>query len=185
MMDFIKNIFDRFPYLQNEKVFLCEPLRSEYKKLQTLFNSSDTQRYQSSYNFSDLEMFNYVGSLDSEFRKKRKILWVIKSKEVIVDRNFEIIGIRVLYCDDNSGYVEIQGDTFKTYWRKGYTKSAYQLIIDFLKQNGGKGIVANIQPSNISAIKLVESLGFKFDKGFLNEYDVEQMRYILEFSSLH
>jgi len=148
--------------------------------LDKLFNSPDTQRYQTSNFYFEKDLYDYVVSQNQTFNNHEIVKWVIERKS---DSSF--VGIRILYSDDNSGWVEIQGDTKKEYWRKGYTKESYLAIIDLLKECGFKGIYSKVQTNNTNAKHLLNSLNFKLNQNYVsNGINFQEYRHELKYGLL-
>ena len=119
-------------------------------------------------------LLQYIISQDESFFSYEKIMWVMQRKE---DNAF--IGMRILYHDGNDTY-EIQGDTKKEFWRQGYTKEAYQGILDFIEESyaaSSASIYSRIQIENENAIALVNSIGFSFDQ-IIHENGVPLLRFV-------
>ena len=159
-----EKLFHKFPKLETKNLTLRKLDFNDINNIDELFNSPDIQEYQSQVFCSYSDLYKYVESQEKTFHNHKIVKWVIERKS---DSSF--IGVRILYCDDNSGWVEIQGDTKKEYWRKGYTKEAYLAIIDLLKKCGFKGIFSKIQAFYTNAQHLLNSLNFILYQDFISE----------------
>lgn len=61
--------------------------------------------------------------------------------------------------------IEIAYNLGKKYWHKGYASEAMQTIIQFAKEKLQlKEIVARVVKENIASIKVIEKLGFQYEK---------------------
>jgi len=173
-MSAINNIFSKFPVIQTQQLILRKLVISDIDELYELYNAEETQRYQTRYNYSRQSLINYILSQEEAFSNKEKIMWAI---ERVSDRAF--IGVRIIYCDDPSGFIEVQGDTKKKFWRHGLTKEAYIGILSFLQQHKINGAYVKIQQQNINAIKLVESLNFTPINSFVSENGLPFIQYAI------
>lgn len=173
-------LFKKFPRIETKHLVLRKLTHFDSDDLDELFNSQDIQMYQSHVYYSREDLYNYVESQNYTFNNHEIIKWVIERKS---DGKF--IGVRILYCDDNSGWVEIQGDTKKEYWRMGYTKEAYKGIIKHLRSLNFKGVRSVIQYENTSAKFLLKSLNFKlFNEFFSNGLKFQEYRLNLDYHLL-
>ncbi|MFO0414632.1 MAG: GNAT family N-acetyltransferase [Bacteroidota bacterium] len=168
--------FRGYPTIRTERLILRQLTFADIADLYDLYNAKETQEFQTQYYYSRESLLQYILSQDQSFSNHEKIMWAIERKS---DKTF--IGVRVIYNDGNDEY-EIQGDTRKIFWRKGYTKEAYKGILKFIKEvyGGQKALVySKIRVHNENAIALINSLDFKFQK-ILSENGVHMLKYIKE-----
>ncbi len=156
-------LFRKFPTIKTDNFVLRKLGHYDLGNLNELFNNPEIQKYQSSNHYSRQDLYDYVESQNETYDNHEIIKWVIERK---VDGEF--IGLRILYCDDDSGWVEIQGDTKKEFWRKGYTKEVYNGIIGKLRECGFQGIRSVVQTSNKNALFLLKSMGFTLYKEYIS-----------------
>ncbi|GAA4339478.1 GNAT family N-acetyltransferase [Flaviaesturariibacter amylovorans] len=144
-----------YPVIQTKRLALRPLENRDLASLYELYNSPDTQAFQSKHYYSVEALGQYISGQTNAFRSKEKIMWGIERKA-----DGKLIGVRILYNDGNQTF-EIQGDTRTEFWRQGYTKEAYRAIIDFLKKSYEKCTVyGKVQAQNIGAKRLLESLEF-------------------------
>ena len=158
-----QKLFHKFPYILTENLFLRKLGLEDINNLDSLFNSVDTQKYQEKTHYSFNDLYDYVESQNVTYHSHEILKWVFELKN-----NFTFVGVRILYCDDDSGWIEIQGDTKKEFWGMGYTKEAYLGIIEHLKKCGFIGIYSKVQDGNENAIGLLKSLGFVLTESYLS-----------------
>jgi RimJ/RimL family protein N-acetyltransferase len=174
-----EKLFYNFPKIETRNFTLRKLDLKDIDNLDKLFNSPDTQRYQTPNFYSKSDLYDYVESQKQSFSKREIVKWVIERKR---DKSF--IGLRILYCDDNSGWVEIQGDTKKEYWKKGYTKEVYKGIIKQLTEFKFTGIYSKIQADNTNAKYLLNSLNFKMHQNYIsNGINFQEYRHELKYRS--
>lgn len=163
-----------YPTIRTERLILRQLLVSDIEDLYELYNAPETQLYQTHHYYSKNDLLKYIFSQEQQFLSHEKIMWVIERKS---DRAF--IGMRILYNDGNDEY-EIQGDTKKKYWRQGYTKEAYQGILNFIREAYGNAaaiVYARVQIENEQAIALMNAVQIEFDQ-VIQENGVPLLRFV-------
>jgi [ribosomal protein S5]-alanine N-acetyltransferase len=65
----------------------------------------------------------------------------------------------------DNGIVYIAYEVFPKFWKRGIAREACSVLIDFIFKNVEHAIItAHIDTQNERSIRLIQSLGFKFDK---------------------
>lgn len=107
------------------------------------------------------------------YLKKQSIMWAIELKAT-----GEVVGIRDLYVDNDYKPLTVQGFIGEQYRRKGISKEAYKLIIDFARRHDAVGLRANTSIENFAAIALLHSVGFAPEYVVFN--DAEELRLVVD-----
>ena len=82
----------------------------------------------------------------------------------------ELIGTGLIYFEEEVNSWEIGYNLGKKYWGKGYTTEAMKQIVSFaMEQLGIKEIVGRYAKENPASGKVMEKLGFQFEKEILYE----------------
>lgn len=169
-------ILNTFPTIKTERLVLRKLKVSDVDDLYALYNSAETQRFQNKHYYSRDSLIEYILIQDIAFNNGEQIIWAI---ERISDNAF--IGVRILYCDEGSDFMEIQGDTKSIFWKQGYTKEAYKGILSFLKNKNIEGVYAKINSENSNATFLIKSIGFTLNRSYI-ENDLIFNEFVLDLS---
>lgn len=173
-----------FPALEGENVRLREVKSADVPALFNLLNESDiAKNYCPEEKFQTIEQVNYtyLFCAQANYKNMAQIQWLIEEKS-----SGTVIGVRDLFVDDARSPVTIQGFVGKAYRKRGYSKEAYKLILNYTKKNLVCGVLSNCSVENFPAIALLHTLGFKphytglTHEGirfiFLNDFSVERKR---------
>lgn len=151
-------LFERFPILEDERVYLRPVMDSDLDVLLYLLNDYDTRiEYSSGKRYNNLieVQHDFIIAPEINFQNWGQIMWAIIDKE----KN-EIIGIIDCWFDAVDKPVTIQGFISMEYREMGFSKSAYSLIVNFLKSCSVEKLIANTSIENFAAIALLYSMGF-------------------------
>lgn len=84
---------------------------------------------------------------------------------IVLKKTNELIGTGLIYYEEEMKCFEIAYNLGKKYWQKGYASEAMQTIIQFAKEKLQlKEIAARVAKENIASIKVIEKLGFQYEK---------------------
>jgi len=150
-----------FPILVGENITLRNVLLSDLPDLFDLLNDDDVIRNYSGskyVNLSQVEYFYFIKP-NNDFLFKNTILWAI-----IDNKSSKIIGVRDFFIDSPSKPVTVQGFIGLAFRRKGYSKEAYRLILNFAREIGATSVIANTEIDNFAATSLLYSVGFRHKK---------------------
>jgi len=87
---------------------------------------------------------------------------------IVLKKTNELIGTGLIYYEEEMKCFEIAYNLGKKYWQKGYASEAMQTIIQFAKEKLQlKEIAARVAKENIASIKVIEKLGFQYEKDIL------------------
>jgi RimJ/RimL family protein N-acetyltransferase len=168
------SLFEKgMPIFETKRLTLRQPVIEDLNTIYDLYNAPETQQFQTKHYYSKNQLLQYIVSQEMAFWNQEKIMWVLERKS---DR--AIVGMRILYHDGDDKY-EIQGDTFKQFWRKGYTKEAYLAILSFISYHCDNHslVYSKIQTLNYNAIRLIESMNFtkvnQFTENELSFYEYQ------------
>lgn len=154
-----EKIFSKFPILEGENIRLREVTAYDIPELFKMLGDKDViQEYSAIGRYRDIQQVadNFLFGPEINFKNKTSILWAIEIKETS-----EIIGVRELFIDNPIKPVTVQGFIERKYRNKGFSKEAYKLIINFARDFGASGILANSSIENYPAIALMYSVGFE------------------------
>lgn len=148
-----------FPTLEGKTIRLREVQNADLPVLYTLLCEPDVvQNYCIEGGFKRLEDVRhiYLTCARANYQSKTQIQWLLEEKAT-----GRVIGIRDLFVDNPVKPITVQGFTGKAYRRRGFSKEAYSLILDYTRQHGATGLMANTSVENFAAIALLFSVGFK------------------------
>lgn len=154
-----EKIFSKFPILEGENIRLRKVVATDIQEIfKMLDDKAVIEEYSQIGRYHDIQQVaeNFLFSPETNFKNRTSIVWAIEDK-----KSLKIIGIRELFIDNSSKPVTVQGFVGKEYRNKGFTKEAYNLIINFARYFGASGILANSSIENYPAIALMYSVGFK------------------------
>jgi RimJ/RimL family protein N-acetyltransferase len=153
-----EKIFSRFPILEGENIRLRNVTASDVLELFRMLGDKDIiEEYSPIGRYHNIQQVadNFLFSPDINFENRSSILWAIEDK-----KSSKIVGVRELFIDNPTKPVTVQGFVGKEYRKNGFSKEAYNLIINFARYIGASGILANSSIENYPAIALMHSVGF-------------------------
>lgn len=161
-------VFDRFPALESGSLFyrpfhisdaeFIFSLRSDEKVMEYM----DTNRHAS---VADSE--NFINFILSSFAEMKSINWIIACKDTKEPAGyFGFWRINTEHCRGEIGYALQQ-----RFWGRGIMSETLKRMIEFgFKDLQLHSIEANVNPNNISSIKLLEKAGFKREAYFRENF---------------
>lgn len=151
-------LFNKFPILENTDILLRPVIESDLEFLFNYLNEEDIiKEYSSDKRYTDLKEVHsdFIYYPKANFDNWAQIMWAIIDK-----KSNKIIGIRDCWFDAVDKPVTIQGFISKNQRNKGFSKSAYNLILNFLNACSVENLIANTSSENFAAISLLYSMGF-------------------------
>jgi len=167
---------DLFEELETEKLILRKIVDEDAEMLyQNIYNNFDYYKYYYQLPFDSFESYKKIVEKYKEYYANgNHFRWGIVLKE-----NNEMIGLVQLHTKDmlndncKIGYII----SYK-YNNRGYGKEAVNSIISFgLNKLHFHRIDANIVSTNISSIKLAESVGMHYESERVDSYKLEDKYY--------
>ena len=160
--------FDIFPRLETERLLLEEITIGDAQDLYEIRSDPKVMKY------FDREMhkkiddtLEMIEEIKKSFKEKNGITWIMKEKDS--KKVIGYLGFWRLIRDKVRG--EIGYALKPEYWNKGFMKESLIKIIEFgFNEFGLHSIEANVNPENINSIKLLESIGFKKEAYFREDY---------------
>lgn len=158
------SVFNSFPELNCDRLSLKEITPRDKEAMYSIRSNINVMRFmgrEAMHTLSEAEAF--ILSVSESFQKKNGINWGIIENESA--RFIGYFGIWRIDADNCRG--EIGFALHPDFWGKGYMIEAAKAILRF----GFEGLnlhsfEANIDPDNISSVKLVEKLGFRKEAYF-------------------
>lgn len=83
---------------------------------------------------------------------------------LVLKENNELIGTALVYYEEEVQCWEIGYNLGKKYWGKGYTTEAVKRVIEFAEELGITEIVGRYAKENPASGKVMEKLGFQYEK---------------------
>ena len=148
-----------FPIFEGKTLRLRAVRETDVPVLFQLLQSQDViDNYCVEGGFETLERVhhNYVTSARVTYQNRQQIQWLLEEKTTGT-----VVGVRDLFVDNETKPLTVQGFIGSAYRRRGYSKEAYQLILNYAKQCGAVGLMANTGVENYAAVAQLFSVGFK------------------------
>lgn len=162
------NIFIDFPKLETKRLYLTEFVKSDAKELFKMRSDARVLKYLDRNPHRTVEESELmIDTMISTYNSKAGINWIIREKD-----NLDVIGyIGYWRLIRENLRAEIGYALKPEYWGNGYMNEALTKVIEFgFKEFCLHSIEANVNPNNISSIKLLEKLGFKREAHFKEDY---------------
>lgn len=158
-------VFERFPELETENLNLREIIGGDAKGIFEMFSDEEMLKYQGLPPMQSPEdADDYVMWTKESYNKKSFVRWAIEEKTT--NKFIGLIGM--YYFNEKELKAEVSYNLNKNYWGRGLMKEALSAIRFYMFNTINlKRIEAEIDPNNLTSIKLAEKLGF--EKGELNE----------------
>ena len=148
-----------FPTLEGKNLRLREVQAADVPALFTLLKEPDVvENYCVEGGFQTLEQvkYIYVACARANYQSKAQIQWLLEEKATGA-----VLGVRDLFVDNTTKPLTVQGFIGRAFRKRGYSKEAYNLILDYARQKGAVGLLANTGVENFAAVALLFSVGFK------------------------
>ncbi|MBK7629319.1 MAG: GNAT family N-acetyltransferase [Ignavibacteriales bacterium] len=162
------DIFTAFPKLETERLFLTEFMLSDSEELFKMRSDKKILKYLDREPHKSIEESELmISEMIKTYKNKDGINWIIKKKD-----SLNVIGY-IGYLRMRIGDVRAEiGYAMKPeYWGNGFMSEAMAKVIDFgFKVFCLHSIEANVNPANLSSIKLLEKFGFKREAFFHEDY---------------
>jgi len=154
------------PTIKGDRVCLRWLTLNDVGSLFSIFSDPEVMRYWSSLPLDNLDAAeNLLAGIHNNFEKRVLFQWGVARCE-----DDRIIGTCTLYhVDTDNRRAEIGYALGSKYWGNGYMREALTLFIDFCFGSLNlTRLEADVDPQNISSIKVLERLGFQ-KEGYLRE----------------
>ena len=163
-----KSIFENFPVLESKRIQYKKILVTDAEDIFKIRSSDDVMKYMdTSKMVSRTESIKFIESMDESFKKGNGINWGLIEK---FTNNF--VGYFGFWrIDSKNCRGEIGYALCPESWGKGYMLETFRTLIKFgFEELNLHSIEANVNPENISSIKLLEKFGFKREAYFKENY---------------
>ena len=168
LIEINKKIFETFPELESERLLFREIKLSDAKDLFLIRSNDEVMKFMDTKNIESVEETEIlIKSIDESFKNNIGISWDIFEK-----KSNSLIGYfgywRIIpeHCRAEIGYA-----LTPKYWGKGFMTETLKTLIKFgFDKINFHSIEANVNPDNISSIKLLEKIGFKKEDYFRENY---------------
>ncbi|MDE3213759.1 MAG: GNAT family N-acetyltransferase [Bacteroidota bacterium] len=161
--------FNTFPEIRTSRLVLRRMTEEDTNEILEMRSSEAVMQYIDRERAENLEdAHDYIKRINSSIDSHNGIMWGIELK----NRPGKIIG--------NIGYWRLVKEHFRAeigymllphYWRKGFMKEAIRAVIDFgFSHMKLHTIEANINPGNTASGLLLESVGFRKEAYFKENY---------------
>lgn len=162
------NIFDNFPKLETKRLYLTEFVKSDAEELFKMRSDERVLKYLDRDPHKTVEESELmIEKMISTYNSKDGINWIIREKDTL-----NVIGyIGYWRLIRENIRAEIGYAMKPEYWGNGYMQESLTKVIDFgFKEFGLHSIEANVNPNNLSSIKLLEKFGFSREAYFREDY---------------
>jgi ribosomal-protein-alanine N-acetyltransferase len=161
-------VFDTFPKLESERLIFREFKSSDVQDLFLIRSNDDVMNYMDSYKHKTLkDSEKLISEVHKSFKEQTGLNWAIIEKSTN-----EFIGYfgfwRIIkeHCRAEIGFA-----LKPEFWGKGYMKETMNSLIEFgFKNLQIHSIEANVNPENKKSIQLLETLNFKKEAHFRENY---------------
>jgi RimJ/RimL family protein N-acetyltransferase len=150
-----------FPTLEGKTVRLREVREADIPVLFTLLQDPDVLRdycVEGGFETKEQVKYIYLTCARANYQSRQQIQWLVEEKATGT-----ILGVRDLFVDNAVKPLTVQGFMGKAFRKRGFSKEAYTLILDYTRQHGAAGLMANTSVENFAAVALLFSVGFKPD----------------------
>jgi ribosomal-protein-alanine N-acetyltransferase len=162
------NVFNLFPKLETERLLLIEFVKSDAAELFKIRSDERVLKYLDRDPHKTVEESELmIEGIIKSFINKEGINWIIRKKSTL-----NIIGY--------TGYWRMRKEDVRAeigyamkpeYWGNGFMQEALNKVIDFgINEFCIHSIEANVNPKNLSSIKLLEKVGFIKEAYFREDY---------------
>ena len=163
-----KKVFENFPELESGRLIFRQILLDDSEKLFEIRSNSEVMKFMDVEPMKSLaEAENLISSVSESFRIRTGINWGIVEKH-----SNEFIGyfgfwrIDVKNCRGEIGYA-----LHPKFWDKGYMSETLNTLIEYgFNELHLHSIEANVNPYNLSSIKLLEKVGCKQEAYFKESF---------------
>ena len=157
---------DRLPTLTSERLHLRWLVEDDAPAVFEIFSHQEVARYWSSPAYTrPAEASALIAEVQQNFRDHRSYQW-----GVALEESGRVIGTCTLYSlDAQNRRSEVGFALNHDYWRMGYMNEALPLLIGFAFDDlDFHRLEADVDPRNVSSLRLLERFGFQRE-GYLRE----------------
>jgi len=170
-----ESVFNKFPLLESDRLVFRQFEMSDAQDLFEIRSDKITMQYMDKplhKSVEDAEMM--IGGIRKSFEEKRGVSWAIIERETNrLIGNFGFWKLEYAHCGAEIGYA-----LTREFVGKGLMSETLHNMINFgFKNLQVHRIEANINPKNISSIKLLEKVGFIQEALFRDNYFFEGSYY--------
>ena len=162
------NIFIDFPKLETKRLYLMEFVKSDAEELFKMRSDDRVLKYLDRDPHKTVEESELmIEKMIYNYTSKAGINWIIRKKDTL-----DVIGY-IGYWRLIRGNLRAEiGYAMKPeYWGNGYMQEVLTKVIEFgFNQFCLHSIEGNVNPNNLSSIKLLEKFGFKREAYFKEDY---------------
>lgn len=162
------NIFDNFPKLETKRLYLKEFVKSDAEELFKMRSDDRVLKYLDRDPHKTVEESEImIEKMIYTYSSKDGINWIIRKKDTL-----NVIGyIGYWRLIRENLRAEIGYALKPEYWGNGYMHESLTKVIDFgFNEFCLHSIEANVNPNNLSSIKLLEKFGFRREAYFKEDY---------------
>ena len=162
------NVFSVFPKLETERLLLVEFVKNDSEDLFKMRSDERVLKYLDRDSHKSVEESELmIEEMIRSYSNKEGINWIIRKKDTL-----NVIGyIGYWRMIRKNVRAEIGYALKPEYWGNGYLQEALTKVIEFgFKEFCLHSIEGNVNPANLSSIKLLEKLGFKKEAYFREDY---------------
>lgn len=162
------NIFIDFPNLETKRLYLTEFVKSDAEELFKMRSDERVLKFLDRDPHKSVEESELmIEKMISTYNSKEGINWIIREKDSLNVTGY--IGYWRLIRENLRA--EIGYAMKPEYWGDGYMQESLTKVIDFgFKEFCLHSIEANVNPNNLSSIKLLEKSGFRREAYFKEDY---------------
>jgi ribosomal-protein-alanine N-acetyltransferase len=162
------DVFNVFPNLETNRLLLTEFAKTDSKELFKLRSDERVLKYLDRDSHKSVEESELmIEEMIKSYNNKEGINWIIRKKDTL-----DVIGYigywRMIRLNVRA---EIGYAMKPEYWGNGYMQEALTKVIEFgFNTFRLHSIEGNVNPNNLSSLKLLEKLGFKREAYFREDY---------------
>lgn len=161
-------IFNVFPKMETERLLLAEFVPNDAEELFKMRSDDRVLKYLDRDPHKSVEESELmIEVMIKTYNSKEGINWIIRKKDTFVVVGY--VGYWRMRKEDVRA--EIGYAMKPEYWGNGFMHEALIKVIEFgFNELCLHSIEANVNPNNLSSIKLLEKLGFKREAYFKEDY---------------
>lgn len=162
------DVFTVFPKLETDRLILTEFMKNDSEELFKMRSDERVLKYLDRAphkSIQDSELM--IDEMIISYNNKEGINWIIRKKDTL-----NVIGyIGYWRMRKEDVRAEIGYAMKPEFWGKGFMQEALTKVIEFgFKEFRLHSIEANVNPANLSSIKLLEKAGFKREAYYREDY---------------
>lgn len=161
-------VFEVFPELESDRLIFRNFTLNDAKDLLFIRSDEEVMRYMDTAAFKSVQdAEKLIQVIQDDLRDKKGITWAIveKSSNILIGY-FGFWRMIPEHCRAEIGYA-LKPD----YWGKGYMSETITLMMKFgFSTINLHSVEGNVNPGNISSIKVLEKFGFQKEAHFKENY---------------